>query len=105
MRTPRQSLPAFPFQQDEANFWLTHDTGRFWGAFEDVKEPLEVTPSLLASVTARHERTKAISLRLYPRQLRIAKAMARKTHLPYQTILRTLIDQGLSRLAQEHVAK
>jgi predicted DNA binding CopG/RHH family protein len=101
----RQGLPTFASQQEEAAFWLTHDTAKFWQAFEDLREPLEVTPPLLTNIKARHERTKAISLRLYPSQLRIAKAIARKTHLPYQAILRTFIDQGLSQLAMEQAAK
>jgi predicted DNA binding CopG/RHH family protein len=105
MKTRRQPLPAFSSQQEEAAFWLTHDTAKFWQKFEDLREPLEVAPPLLANIKARHERTKAISLRLYPTQLRIAKALARKTHLPYQAILRTVIDQGLSQLAKEQTAK
>ena len=105
MRTRRQRLPVFTSQQEEAAYWLTHDTAKFWQAFEDLREPPEVTPRLLANIKARHERTKAISLRLYPSQLRIAKAIARKTHLPYQAILRTVIDQGLSQLAKEQAVK
>jgi predicted DNA binding CopG/RHH family protein len=96
---------VFTSQQEEAAFWLTHDTAKFWQAFEDLQELPEVTPQLLANIKARHERTKAISLRLYPSQLRIAKAIARKTHLPYQAILRTFIDQGLSQFAKEQVTK
>ena len=105
MRMRRQPLPVFRSQPEEAAFWLKHDTAKFWQAFEDFREPLEVTPHLLANIHARHERTKAISLRLYPTQLRIAKAIARKTHLPYQAILRTVIDQGLSQLAKEQAVK
>lgn len=105
MRMRQQPLPAFTSQQEEAAFWLTHDTAHFWQAFEDLQELPEVTPQLLANINARHERTKAISLRLYPSQLRIAKAIARKTHLPYQAILRTFIDQGLSQFAKEQVMK
>lgn len=100
MKTRRQSLPAFMSQQAEATFWLTHDTAKCWQAFEDLREPPEVTPPLLANLKARHERTKAISLRLYPSQLRLTKAIARKTHLPYQAVLRTFIDQGLSQVAK-----
>ena len=105
MKTKQQHLPAFRSQQEEAAFWLAHDTAEFWQAFEDLGELPEVTPPLLANIKARHERTKAISLRLYPSQLRLAKAIARKTHLPYQAILRTFIDQGLSQVAKEQAAK
>lgn len=100
MRTRRRRVPTFMSQQEEAAFWLTHDTAKSWQAFEDPGELPEVTPQLLANIKARHERTKAISLRLYPSQLRLTKAIARKTHLPYQAILRTFIDQGLSQLAK-----
>ena len=96
-----KKLPKFKTQKEEAEFWMRHDTADFWDAFEDIKEPLEVSHHLMAEVKARHERTKAISIRLYPSQLRIAKAIANKKHIPYQTILRALIDQGLSHLAIE----
>lgn len=77
---------------------MEHDTAKFWGAFEDIKDPLELTPMLKTSIRERHEKTKAISIRLYPSQLRMAKAVADRTHVPYQVLLRNIIENGLSHL-------
>jgi len=98
-------LPKFTSKQKEADYWMKNDTAAFWDTFEDIKEPIEVIPNLIVEIKARHERAKAISIRLYPSQLRVAKAIAKKNHIPYQTILRNLIDQGLSHLAPERVSK
>lgn len=99
MSYKKQKPPRFKSKKEEAEFWMKHDTADFWDTFEDVKEPVYVSPNVLATIKARHERTKAISIRLYPSQLRIAKTIARETHTPYQSILRNLIEQGLTKLA------
>lgn len=91
-------LPKFKTQEEEAEYWMSHDTAVFWDAFEDIKTPAEVLPKLLSEIKKRHEKTKAISLRLYPSQIRMAKAIANKKHVPYQTILRNLIESGLHQL-------
>ncbi len=93
-----KTAPRFKIQEEEAEYWMTHDTTGFWDTFEEVNEPIDVTSALLTEITARHEKTKPISLRLYLRQLRMAKAIAQKHHMPYQTLLRTLIDRGLAQL-------
>lgn len=91
-----KNLPKFKSQEEEADFWMEHDTSEFWNAFEDIKDPLELSPGLKASIRERHEKTKAISIRLYPSQLRMAKAVAGKKHIPYQALLRSIIGNGLT---------
>ena len=100
-----KQLPKFKSKQEEAEFWMRHDTADFWNAFEDVKEPIEVASNLVAEIRARHEKTKSISIRLYPSQLRMAKAIANKKHIPYQTILRDIIEQGLFQMSFEKTGK
>lgn len=97
-----KKLPKFKSRQEEADFLMRHDTTDFWDAFEDIKEPLDVTPNLMAEVRARHEKTKPISIRLYPSQLRMAKAIA---NIPYQVILRDIIEFGLSRMASSKAVR
>ncbi|MFC1521161.1 CopG family antitoxin [Elusimicrobiota bacterium] len=92
-----KKIPKFKTQKEEADFWMKHDTVDFWDDFEDIKEPLEIFPRLQAEVRDRHEKAKLISIRLYPSQLRMAKAIADKKHVPYQVLLRSIIDTGLSR--------
>ena len=94
-----KKLPKFKSKEAQADYWMNHDTADFWDSFEDVKTLPEVSTRLQAEVRARHERTKAISLRLYPSQIREAKAIANRNHIPYQTILRQIIEQGLSHWA------
>lgn len=86
----------FKSREEEANFWMSHDTTAFWDSFETMKEPLEVADELATAVTRRHEKTKPISIRLYTTQLRVAKAIAGKKHIPYQALLKHLIEKGLS---------
>ena len=93
-----KKAPHFKSKEEEADFWMSHDTTAFWDSFETIKEPLEVSKELIARVKHRHEKTKPISIRLYTTQLRVAKAIANKKHVPYQTLLRTLIEKGLSQL-------
>ena len=93
-----KKAPHFKSKEKEASFWMTHDTTAFWDSFETIREPLEVSRELAALVKSRHERTKPISIRLFPTQLRVAKAIAGKKHVPYQVLLRTLIEKGLSQL-------
>ena len=90
--------PHFKSKEEEAAFWMSHDTAAFWDSFETIKEPLDVSRELTAQVKSRHEKTKPISIRLYTTQLRVAKAIAGKKHIPYQVLLRTLIEKGLSQL-------
>ena len=90
--------PHFKSKEEEAQFWMTHDTTAFRDSFETIQEPLEVSKELMARVKSRHEKTKPISIRLYTTQLRVAKAIAGKRHIPYQVLLRTLIEKGLSQL-------
>lgn len=88
-------LPRFRSQRAEAEHWMAHDTAGFWDSFEDLDEPVEASPRLRSELRARHERTKAISIRLYPSQLRLAKAIAGRKHVPYQALLRDIIESGL----------
>lgn len=95
-----KKLPKFKTKEEEAEYWMAHDTADFWSACENVKSPLEVSPNLLSDIKKRHEKTNAISIRLYPSQIRMAKAIAGKKHVPYQAMLRYLIEEGLHRLAR-----
>jgi predicted DNA binding CopG/RHH family protein len=93
-----KKVAPFKSREEEADFWMSHDTSAFWDSFETMKEPLEVPDELATFIKRRHERTKPISIRLYTTQLRVAKAIAGKKHIPYQTLLKHLIEKGLSDL-------
>jgi len=83
-------LPKFATDQEESNFWDTHDSTEFL----DDTEPVEV-----AFVDAR-PRKKQISLRLDAQTIDALKAIARRKGIGYQTLIRMWV---MERLAQEQV--
>ena len=93
-----KKVANFKSREEEADFWMSHDTNAFWDSFETLKEPLEIDDALNTFIKRRHEKTKPISIRLYTTQLRVAKAIAGKKHIPYQALLKHLIEKGLSDL-------
>lgn len=81
-------LPRFSTDQEEADFWDTHDSTEF---LEDT-EPVDVT-----FVDARPAK-KQISLRMDPEAIDKLKAIARRKGIGYQTLIRIWV---MERLAQE----
>jgi predicted DNA binding CopG/RHH family protein len=81
-------LPEFKSEQEEAEFWATHDSTEFL----DNTEPVDVT-----FVDARPPK-KQISLRLDAETIDALKVVARRKGLGYQTLIRVWV---MERLAQE----
>lgn len=90
--------PAFPTFKDDreaADFWATHDSTPHVGKLREVA--VKVSPALRRRVAARAAAKKPITLRLEPRQIEAAKRVARRKSIPYQTLLRMWIAEGLTR--------
>jgi len=83
-------LPEFRSDQDEAEFWDTHDSTEF---LRDT-QPVDVT-----FVDARPAK-KQISLRLDPEAIDKLKAIAQRKGIGYQTLIRMWV---MERLAQERI--
>ena len=81
-------LPKFANEQEEAEFWETHDST----GYLDNTLPVRVT-----FVDAR-EPKKQISLRLDNDTIEMLKAVARTKGIGYQTLIRLWVNE---RLAQE----
>jgi predicted DNA binding CopG/RHH family protein len=79
--------PRFANEQDEAEFWATHDATEFL----DQTEPVAVT-----FVDARPRKTQ-ISLRLDPATIDKLKAVSRRKGVGYQTLIRIWVMERLSR--------
>jgi predicted DNA binding CopG/RHH family protein len=79
-------LPIFANEQEEAEFWATHDATEFL----DDSQPVEVT-----FVDARPPKTQ-IALRLDPETLDNLKTVARHKGVDYQTLIRAWIVERLS---------
>jgi predicted DNA binding CopG/RHH family protein len=82
-------LPHFASEQEEAEFWATHDSTEYL----DETEPVDV-----AFVDTRPSE-KQISLHLDAYLIDELKAVAQSKDISYQTLIRMWV---IERLAQEH---
>jgi predicted DNA binding CopG/RHH family protein len=81
-------LPTFANEQEEAEFWATHDSMQY----QEDSEAVEVTFE-----DARPRKTQ-ISLRLDAESIAELRAVARRKGVGYQTLIRMWV---VERLAQE----
>jgi len=81
-----KKIPDFKTEQEEREFWETHDSSEYldWS-----KARLAVFPNLKPT-------TKAISLRLPEDMLAKIKAKANKMDVPYQSLMKTWLNEKLS---------
>jgi predicted DNA binding CopG/RHH family protein len=80
-------IPKFSGEQEEADFWATHDATAFLS---------ETTPVDVKFVDARPPRTR-IALQLDPGTINDLKAVAQHKGVDYQSMLRTWIVERLKR--------
>lgn len=80
-------IPRFKTEEEEFNFWLTHDTTEYidWSKAKRV-----VFPNLKPS-------TKSISLRLPAGLLGRIKVIANKKDVPYQSLMKIMLDDAVKR--------
>lgn len=95
MKRVRKKLPRFKNEGEEAEFWATHDTGDYWDQFNDVEEPLELDSKLARTIDRRARRKRLISIRLESWQLRLARAVAARRHMPYHAVIRNWVSEGI----------
>lgn len=83
-----KKIPKFNNESEERTFWHTHDSSEHidWS-----KAKLARFPNLKAS-------TKTISLRLPETLLNELKILANKEDVPYQSLMKILLADGLGRL-------
>lgn len=82
MKKVKNNIPKFKSEDEERNFWATHDTTEYF----DMKHPLvnPTFPNLKFS-------TVSISLRLPINILDQLKMMANKRDVPYQSFVKTIL--------------
>lgn len=91
----RPKIPKFKDDREAADFWAAQDSTPY---LRDLREvPVKVSPTLRRRVAERAELKKPVTLRLEPRQIEAAKRVARRKSIPYQTLLRMWIAEGLTR--------
>lgn len=83
MKRRLKSIPRFKNEEEEAEFWATHDTTEYF----DVSKPLYLEfPNLKPT-------TKTISLRLPLMLLYSIKRIANKKDVPYQSLIKVFLDE------------
>ncbi len=75
-------IPKFKNENEEANFWATHDTTEYF----DMSKPLDIDfPNLKPT-------TKTITLRLPVSLLNRIRKIANKKDVPYQSLMKVFLD-------------
>lgn len=81
-----KKIPLFKNEKEEREFWVTHDSTEYidWNKAKAVSFP-NLKPS-----------TKTISLRLPEFLLHRVKVAAHKRDIPYQSLIKMVLDEHLS---------
>jgi len=94
MKKKLRPVPKFRKEQDEHEFWNTHDTTDYFDFSESNRVEIEFDPGVEAPV-------KSISLRLPREMLNELKVLAHKKDIPYQSLIKVYLAE---KIAQERKA-
>ncbi len=89
-----KKLPRFGSEEEEAEFWDTHNSLDYIESDKQVE--IELAPELAAKIAER-SKTKRVTLRLRVSQIEAAKRIAKEKDIPYQTLLRSWIAEAIRR--------
>ena len=99
----RKKLPKFKSEEEEARFWATHSPLDYPDEFTDIEEPFEISPSLLKKVAKRREeRKRLLTLRIGQHQIDLARVVARRRGIGYQTQMRMWVIEGMHKDIAAH---
>ncbi len=82
--TKMKKIPNFKNEEEEANFWDTHDTTEYFDMKNAVLNP--IFPNLKFS-------TKTITFRVTESLLGSLKMIANKKDVPYQSLMKIYLDE------------
>ena len=91
----KAGIPTFRSDRQAADFWAANDSTSYVRGLKETR--VKVAPSLRRRVVTRAKAKKAVTLRLEQYQIARAKQVARRKSIPYQTLLRMWIAEGLGR--------
>jgi len=94
-----KKLPRFKSREEFANFFDHHDSTNYLEQTKEVDKLFVLAPELMRRIRDRSKK-KLVALRLTEWQIDRARAMAKKLHTPYQSIIRRWVEQGI--LAEAH---
>lgn len=92
MRPMNKKMPRFKSEDEEREFWATHDSSEYidWKKAKRVVLP-ELKPSL-----------KTISLRLPESMIEELKLLAHKKDVPYQSLLKLFLSEKINEELKAH---
>jgi predicted DNA binding CopG/RHH family protein len=85
MNQIKNKIPKFRNEDEEREFWATHDSTEYLDSFEPVELQF---PNLKPT-------TKTISIRLPESMISQLKKLANKRDVPYQSLLKILLGEKL----------
>jgi predicted DNA binding CopG/RHH family protein len=94
MKKKIKPVPKFRKEQDEREFYTTHDTTEYFDFSKSSRVEIEFDPGIEAPV-------KSISLRLPREMLNQLKVLANKKDIPYQSLIKVYLAE---KIAQERKA-
>ena len=87
MRNKNNLFPKFKNEDDERDFWATHDLTDYLDNFEPIRIDLsELRPS-----------TRSITVRLSESLLSALKLLAHKRDIPYQSLLKNFLAERVEK--------
>ena len=82
-------VPKFRNEQNERDFWNTHDTTEYFDFSKSSRVEIEFDPGIEAPV-------KSISLRLPREMLNQLKVLANKKDIPYQSLIKVYLAEKIA---------
>jgi predicted DNA binding CopG/RHH family protein len=89
MKKKIKPVPKFKDEQDEREFWSTHDTTDYFDFSKSSRVEIEFDPGIEAPV-------KSISLRLPREMLNQLKVLANKKDIPYQSLIKVYLAEKIA---------
>ena len=89
MKKKIKPVPKFKNEQDEREFWSTHDTTEYFDFSKSSRVEIEFDPGIEAPV-------KSISLRLPREMLNQLKVLANKKDIPYQSLIKVYLAEKIA---------
>ena len=89
MKRKIKPLPKFRNEQEEREFWMTHDTTQYFDFSKSNRVDIEFDPDIEAPV-------KSISLRLPREMLNQLKVLANKKDIPYQSLIKVYLAEKIA---------
>jgi predicted DNA binding CopG/RHH family protein len=89
MKKKIKPVPKFRNEQEEREFWMTHDTTQYFDFSKSNRVDIEFDREIEAPV-------KSISLRLPREMLNQLKVLAHKKDIPYQSLIKVYLAEKIA---------